>query len=92
MTTDTIILLLCVTLLLVCLEITSDLIEKGVERNDNRPQSDQFRDKNGNHIYYERSIIQKSEFLNSNPDVQEDEIRSFRRLLHELYLSVTHYF
>lgn len=41
-------------------------------------ESEQFLDENGNHVYYNRSIIRKEEFVRKNPGVKN--LRSFRRL------------
>lgn len=39
---------------------------------------DLFLDENGNHVYYNRSIIEKDRFRRQNP--AERDIRTFRRL------------
>lgn len=40
--------------------------------------SDPYIDENGNHVYYNRSIIEKERFRRQNP--AERDIRTFRRL------------
>ena len=39
-----------------------------------------YRDENGRHSYYDRSLIEKDEFHKNNPEVPYSEIRSFKRL------------
>ena len=39
-----------------------------------------FIDENGNHIYYERSLIEKALFHKRNPQIPYSELRSFKRL------------
>lgn len=42
------------------------------------PEED-FYDEDGNHIYYERSLIKKRKYAREHPE-EEGELRTFRRL------------
>lgn len=50
-------------------------------------KNDPFVDSNGNHIYYERSIIEKSRFFRANPDVPRETVRTINRFFKELFQS-----
>lgn len=69
-----------ILLLIIC--ITVDI---GVYARDHLfepdPSHDDFLDDDGNHSYYERSLIRKEKFLRNNPDVKESDIRNWRKLL-----------
>lgn len=39
-----------------------------------------YRDEKGRHSYYDRSIIEKDEFLKQHPNMKQDDLRSFKRL------------
>lgn len=50
----------------------------------NKDNDQDFRDNKGNHPYYDRSLIEKEEFKKHHPEVSDKDIRSIRRLLHNL--------
>ena len=41
----------------------------------------EFIDSNGDHVYYERAIIEKKLFKDLNPEVPPTSLRSFARLM-----------
>lgn len=55
-----------------------------MSQHDDSEEREPFIDDDGNHIYYERSIIEKKEFLKENPEVNEEELRTFSRLFQEM--------
>lgn len=50
-------------------------------RSRNRVDDSQYYNEDGDHIYYDRSRIEKKRFREKNPDVRD--VRSFRRLFRE---------
>lgn len=44
---------------------------------------DPFINDEGNHVYYDRSIIEKSQFSRNNPKVPAHKLRTFSRLYKE---------
>lgn len=67
--------IICIVLIAVIIAIAAMLTRH--EADDDAT----YRDENGRHTYYERSIIEKDDFHRKNPDVPYSEIRSLRRLL-----------
>ena len=49
-------------------------------RQESDPEHSYYHDEDGNHSYYERSIIEKKEFARRNPSVSPQILRTFRRL------------
>ena len=47
----------------------------------NKDSEEEFLDENGNHIYYERSLIRKQRFIRKHPEIKPQDLRSFKRLL-----------
>lgn len=70
--------LVCIIILIVLICITTAY---GLSKKERKNNFDDFLDENGNHRYYERSIIRKHKYIKENPDVDPQEIRSFKRLL-----------
>ena len=70
----------------VCLFITIETAVRHVE--DTEPQDDDndnpFLNKEGNHIYYDRSLIEKEKFIRKNPEIPEAQLRTWRRFFREL--------
>lgn len=62
------------------LTLLTGLISIALQKN----KDEDIRDDQGNHPYYERSIIEKEQFKKNNPEVSDKEIRSFRRLIQNL--------
>ena len=58
----------------------------GIELDRRSPDDSdaEFIDENGNHIYYERSLIEKKKFHQQNPDIPFSSLRTFRRLFRHL--------
>lgn len=65
---------------LIVIFLLAVLVTAAVALHSRRDADDagQFLDENGNHVYYNRSIIRKEEFARKNPGVKN--LRSFRRL------------
>lgn len=66
--------IVCIVLIAVIMALV--VFITGAHKDDDSP----FRDENGNHTYYERSIIEKDEFHRNNPEIPYSDIRSLRRL------------
>ncbi|MCH5225022.1 MAG: hypothetical protein J1D77_03440 [Muribaculaceae bacterium] len=79
-------LFLCLDLAILGFVITLDLALyaiKSADSNRSDPDRSPFLDADGDHSYYERSLIQKKSFLRKNPGVPLRTItRLFRNLLH----------
>lgn len=43
-----------------------------------------FLDDDGNHIYYERSIIRKKQYLRMHPEIREEELRTMTRFFRRI--------
>ena len=52
-----------------------------IRGRDRKVDDSQYYDSEGNHIYYDRSSIEKKEFSKRHPEVRD--VRTFRRLLNE---------
>lgn len=63
------VILALIVLVVVCARATNDYRER---------ENDQYYDKEGNHSYYERSIIEKRNFTRKHPEIKG--LRTFRRL------------
>ena len=44
-------------------------------------ENSDFRDSDGDHIYYDRAVIEKKRFFRMHPRIPENEVRSLHRLL-----------
>lgn len=83
---NTLVFFTCFTLVLLGLCITIDLIvltRRSSSRTDKN--RDCYLDSEGNHSYYERSIIEKSQFRSLNPNVPPQELRTIRRFLKQIF-------
>ena len=69
--------IICIILLAVILALTVIFIH-----HHSTESNDEFLDEEGRHIYYDRSRIEKEEFLQKNPEMSPKEVRSFQRLFH----------
>lgn len=77
---------LSLLLLLLCLIATNELINYYTSnRGNDEVGKEDLYDENGNHIYYDRSIIKKNKFIRENPSVSPQYLRSFRRLIKEIF-------
>lgn len=65
----------CVILLIIGLLITLIVSKHKKEGRES------YVDDDGLHRYYDRSIIEKNKFHKENPEIEENDIRSFRRLI-----------
>jgi hypothetical protein len=72
--TDILIVFILIILLLALL-LTMAVFLRGKR---NRVDDSQYLDEEGDHMYYDRSRIEKREFARNNPGVKD--VRSFRRL------------
>lgn len=65
---------------LILIAIMAILIALGMYFHGNNEHNDDsaYRNENGDHIYYERSIIEKKEFIKNNPDSKD--MRTFKAL------------
>ena len=52
-----------------------------IRGRDRKVDDSQYYDSEGNHIYYDRSSIEKKEFSKRHPEVRD--VRTFRRLFNE---------
>ena len=80
------IILFCASLLILSLYACLNALIEALNENKREKDEDynDFLDEDGNHVYYDRSVIEKTKFHLSNPDIPENEIRSFKRLIKEL--------
>ena len=69
----------CIILLLILLVVIPLTF---VSKSDG---SEKFIDENGNHAYYERSIIEKENYLKDHPNEKMRELRSIRSLIKKIY-------
>lgn len=53
-------------------------VAAGVSHRKKKVSDEQYIDSNGDHMYYDRSSIEKCQFAENNPDVKD--VRTFRRL------------
>ena len=72
--------------LFVSIELAIYATSKIADENDER---DPYLDSEGNHIYYERSLIEKNDFIREHPQIKDTEVRTFTRLFHEIRNSLT---
>lgn len=74
--------LICVLLLFVLMGIAS------VSERKNRLHEDEsnFRNSDGDHRYYERSLIEKKDFMRQHPEIPDDDLRTLSRLFRRLRL------
>ncbi len=63
--------------LIIVLAVATFYCHKHPEQNNDNS----YLDENGDHVYYERSIIEKKRYFKAHPD-QKDVVRTFRSLLH----------
>lgn len=73
-------LFLAICLVILMVWVTLDFIFKVRENHLNDKEADDFRNDQGNHVYYDRSLIRKQKFIKDHPDVNPDDVRSFKRL------------
>lgn len=66
-------------LLLIILIIALIIIGLAVTRGDHRDLDKQYRDEDGDHYYYDRSLIQKKKFSRRYPE-DAKSLRTWRRL------------
>lgn len=70
---------------LVCILLIGVIVAMAVLfSNASQDNDSSFRDQDGRHSYYDRSLIEKEEFHRDNPEVPYSEIRSFKRLFRNL--------
>lgn len=73
-------------IILLCLIIPLILLELQELRNKaSMFEQENFLDSNGHHIYYDRSIIEKTHFLLKNPHVHPRELRTLSRFYKEFF-------
>lgn len=79
--------IICMGLLLISVYLTLNLVDYTFAHPEKNKQQDYdcFLDKNGNHYYYERSLIEKKEFMDSNPQIPLEQVRSIKYLLKFLF-------
>ena len=68
--------IVCLILLILAFLVTQITIES--HHNDDKDTD--FLDEEGDHKYYDRSIIEKKNFSRRHPEISDDEVRSLRRL------------
>ena len=51
------------------------------DHHEHDPEHSFYHDDDGHHSYYERSLIEKTEFSRRNPSIPPHLLRTFRRLL-----------
>lgn len=73
--------LLGLFIIVVGLGITHMIVNYALYYSDNSKEKDPFLDSEGNHIYYERSIIEKNKFHKQNPNIKREELRTFSYLI-----------
>ena len=79
---ETLSLMICTFLVLLAIEITLHLAFKALNQDfGHNPDDALFLDSDGNHAYYERSLITKLRFLRDNPNFLPSQIRSLKLLL-----------
>lgn len=66
-------------LLLIILIIALIMIGIAVTRGEHRDLDKQYRDEDGDHVYYDRSLIRKKNFSRQHPD-EAPKLRTWRRL------------
>ena len=78
--------LLCLIMFLVGIGITHILVQYNEHYLKNTPEKeyDEYKNNDSNHIYYERSLIEKMEFHRRYPDIPVEELRTFTRLIKEM--------
>lgn len=66
---------------LIIIAIAAILIVLGIyfKRNPDQNDDSSYLDENGDHLYYERSIIEKKEFIKENPGAK-GKVRTFKAL------------
>ena len=72
---------------------TLSTVVRAIERREDSEDEEGFKvflDKDGNHQYYERSLIEKKRFLREHKEVREEELRSFRRFFNLTRISYIH--
>lgn len=79
----------CGLLVVLGMLITLDLALYSLKNKDRKDiERDPFLDSEGNHKYYERSLIEKGRFFLSHPNIPKEKIRSFRSLFSSKKLSI----
>ena len=71
----------CLILPLLLLEFLS------FHRKNKEEGMDLYQNDQGHHIYYDRSLIEKTWFLNHNPNVHPRELRTLSRFYKEFFQS-----
>lgn len=66
---------------LIIIAVAAILIVLGLyfRRNPDQNNDSAYLDENGDHIYYERSIIEKKKFIKENPEAK-GKVRTFKAL------------
>lgn len=83
---------ICFYLVIIGLWITLELALYALENENDNSSHDEFLDFDGNHTYYERSIIEKTRFHLQNPEVPIEDIRSITELFKSIIYPIISYF
>ena len=77
---------LCLILVMLSIFLPLTLLIYYSDKYKNQLKDDElFQTLEGNHIYYERSLIEKSRFIRKNPDISPDQLRTLSRFLKEFF-------
>lgn len=83
---ETLSLMICTFLVLLAIEITLHLAFKALNQDFGyNPDDALFLDSDGNHEYYERSLITKLRFFRKYPNTSPHSVRSIKLLLKSLF-------